>query len=767
MAVLRCELSLCKWGSMAGMNNTRTKINAEFGRLLSGAINSIAVYEGKTAPIVEDELGQQIGLTVASVERYKSGRVPPEPRTVEIFAEAGVQRGYLGRRWLAKFLHTAGYPSPDQLLNKLCPLSTAEQKPERVLHNLPAPSYARFVMREQPYAEVVEALQQRSAVVVIASLGGMGKTCLARELAARCLEQDAAVPHFDAAVWVSDAERPGYTTLTAVLDEIAHTLGYDGITGYGQDEKRREVEQLLRQRRILLIVDNFETITDMELLRWLLKLPEPSKALITTREYRREYRHGTWPVELRGMTGAESGAFITQRMQILHMDKLASDLSQFDPLIEVTGGNPKAIEMALGCLKYERRPLQDVVDDLYQARGELFEDLFHRSWALLDEAARRVLLSMTLFTASVDPEALSYTADVRGLTFVRALERLTDLAFVDAQQPDFTHPARYTLHALVRAFAHNELTKEKDFEEGARSRWLNWYLALVAQVGYCRNDLSRLEQLDPERNMIHEVAGWAQRHQRHQETLAFANGCAFYCYVRGLMNKAPDINLLGAEAAQALQRPLDELQWLSHHVRRLARAGNLDAAGQYLSRLTSLAAGQTLPREVAETYHHSLASYYLALGQVNEAEREWRALLAGEVTGSSTWLVTSKWLALCCRRKGDLAQAGAILQAALGAAGPQANQRAVISLQVESAHVSIALGDAACAQLQLDAARERVMDHHIERHAPDLHMLAGLLLKHRGDLPAARQAFTQAADGFERIGLHLELMEARQELAQL
>jgi hypothetical protein len=28
-----------------------------FGRLLSGAINSIATYEGRTAPVVEEELG--------------------------------------------------------------------------------------------------------------------------------------------------------------------------------------------------------------------------------------------------------------------------------------------------------------------------------------------------------------------------------------------------------------------------------------------------------------------------------------------------------------------------------------------------------------------------------------------------------------------------------------------------------------------------------------------------------------------------------------
>ena len=31
-----------------------------FGRLLSGAINSIATYEGKTAPIVEEELGELV-----------------------------------------------------------------------------------------------------------------------------------------------------------------------------------------------------------------------------------------------------------------------------------------------------------------------------------------------------------------------------------------------------------------------------------------------------------------------------------------------------------------------------------------------------------------------------------------------------------------------------------------------------------------------------------------------------------------------------------
>jgi hypothetical protein len=37
-----------------------------------------------------------------------------------------------------------------------------------------------------------------------------------------------------------------------------------------------------------------------------------------------------------------------------------------------------------GLLKYERRPLQQIIADLYAARGDLFDDLFSRAWALLD-----------------------------------------------------------------------------------------------------------------------------------------------------------------------------------------------------------------------------------------------------------------------------------------------------------------------------------------------------------------------------------------------
>ena len=86
--------------------------NEIFGRLLRAGIGSIATCESKTAPVVEDDLGQQIGVSPASIQRYKSGHIPPELRTIETLAAACVNRGYLNREWLQGFLRAAHYPAP-------------------------------------------------------------------------------------------------------------------------------------------------------------------------------------------------------------------------------------------------------------------------------------------------------------------------------------------------------------------------------------------------------------------------------------------------------------------------------------------------------------------------------------------------------------------------------------------------------------------------------------------------------------------------------
>ena len=740
----------------------------QFGQLLKAGIASITYCERKTAPVVEADLGAQIGVEATTIQRYKTGHLPPELRTTEILAEAAVKRGYLNREWLQNFLHAAQYPAPERLLDKLCPTGPVRQRPPRIYENLPAPTYSQFVMRQQAFAEVIDGLQQRSAVILIVGLGGNGKTSLAREVAARCLNVDEDVPQFSAVVWCSDKDRPGTTNLSVVLDEIAHTLDYPGITQFAPDEKRREVDQLLKRQRVLVIVDNFETITDEWLLRWLLRLPEPSKALITSREYGREFRRNCWPVELRGMSDAEALVLINQRLRLLRMEHLIGDVSELEPLVMASGGNPKAIEVALGLLKYEHRALLKAIDDLYAARGDLFNDLFGKAWEVLDESARRLLLAMPLFASSMSAEALIATSGVTGFGFDRAIEQLSNLALVDVRQTDLRSAPRYALHPLVRSFAQSKLTQQPDLEEVLRERWIAWYHELVSQVGYCWNDLKRLNLLDLEQETIHSVMEWALANQRYAETIKIFKGVGYYYYIRGLWERKPRINLIGAEAAAKLTDTIEEAEALAYLIQVLCKQGNINEAAPFLPRLQEIASTNNLPKATYFEFKHALALYMLTSRDFDTAERIWQQLMPlSQTLDVRAHIANRRWLATCLYVKGQMKEAQLLLREALNDALQHNYTRGIVSIQTILAKIDLDLGNIDSAAEALASGSVYVGDYQERRHTAELQRTYARLHALRGDFPAARMSLAKAIDLFERLGIRRELAEAREELARL
>ncbi len=700
--------------------------------------------------------------------------MPPDATSIKLLAEAAVRRGFLGREWLQRFLHAARYPFADKLLDALCPAPQVRPRPPRVYENLPAPTYSQFVMREQAFAEVSDGLGKRSAAVLIVGMGGNGKTSLAREVAAHCLRDDGETQQFDAVVWVSDKDRPGTTNLTTVLDEVARTLDYPGFTQFDHDEKRREVEQLLRRQRVLLVVDNFETITDGALLTWLLNLPEPSKALITTREYRREFRRSSWPVELRGMREEEVRTLIDQRLRQLRIAKLVGRLEKLEPLITATGGNPKAIEITLGLLKYERRPLQDLVDDLYAARGDLFDDLFSRAWALLDEAARRVLLVATFFPTSASGDALRATADVQGFAFDRAVERLADLALLDVQQADLSSPPRYALHPLVRAFAGARLAEQPTKEDDSRSRWLAWVINLSATVGDSWLDLPRLATLDSECETIHAAARWAFDRQCYAPALEIVLGASYYYYARGLWEQKADLDQIHFESAHALGNTSEEVRGLAYYVQMLSKQDQREQAIPYIARLRAVAEMIVLHEDVFYFMHNAIASYWIADSDLDAAWKEWQKSLVyarkrnPETYGTShTYIANLSWIGFYHLWTGHLAEAQHLLLEVLEYAQHSASQRVVNFVQQNLARIHIELNQRDEAERYLTVCAQQAYIHQDREAMASIQRAYARLHTLRGDIPAARASLAEAIDRFERLGMRRELAEARQTLADL
>lgn len=748
-----------------------SSVNKVFGHLVRGAVNAIADFEGQNVSIIEAELSERICMAPTAIHRFKAGYVPRDPRIIEILAEAGVRRAYLSRAWLERLLRTARYPDAPALIARLIPEAPAASTPsERIYSNLPPPTSIRFVMRAAPYEAVLEGLRGRNAVVVIVSLGGMGKTSLAREVAARCLrpvDADSDLPRFDAVVWISDQDAPGSTSLGQALDEIACTLDYPGLTQFDQTRKRREVEQLLRRQRVLVIVDNFETVTDTALLSWLLRLPEPSKALITTREHRKEFQQGAWLVELGGMSDSEAKLLINDYARQVNLS-LPHDDDAIHRLIAVTGGNPKAIQVTLGMVKTTGQPLAQALEHLRGGATDLLSDLFTRNWSLLGGDAQHVLLAITLFPASVEGQALAEVAGLPDPAFFEAVRQLTQLALLEVEQTaDQQHgweEPHYALHPLTRSFVETMRSGHASYLDQARERWLAWAARRAASFGYAFDDVVRLDVLDREEATLFAALTWAFERDRYREVIRITRGLEFYYYIRALWSKKAHLHQMYIEAARRSGDASEELTALSLHIQLLSRQGDAEAAGPYVSRLLAVAQAAAPQGELAFHFEHTLGLYELSAGRPAAAEAYWRRILdqahAWDLPAHMV-IGAGHWLAVCLARQGRSADAYGLFEAALEQARQNGYRRMVAQNQVQLALLDLEQEAPEHALQRLEEGRANIHARDWEQQARIQHVLARIHLRN-GNRAEARAALLQTAELFERMGLMQESQTARE-----
>lgn len=162
--------------------------------------------------------------------------------------------------------------------------------PHSIPHNLPPADFDEtgFMGRRDQRRELVKALKGPWPVVSILGDGGLGKTALALQVAYDLLD-DETCP-FDAVVWTS-AKNATLTTSEIVKIEgaIQDSLGLfvgaaNELAGDVRSEDAiAEVLEYLSFFRILLILDNLETVIDDNIREFLKNLPHGSKVFITSR----------------------------------------------------------------------------------------------------------------------------------------------------------------------------------------------------------------------------------------------------------------------------------------------------------------------------------------------------------------------------------------------------------------------------------------------------------------------------------------------------
>ncbi len=475
----------------------------------------------------------------------------------------------------------------------------------------------------------------------------MGKTTLAIETARSCLGGPQAVlnPPFEDVVWVSAKDKPEQKLwLNEVLDTTARILGYPSIMKLSSEQieqKKGEVSQLLHSYRTLLIIDNFETIDDRALESWILDIPDQSKVLITSRT---SQLRSTRFVTLKGLEDPAALELIRSYAQFLGLHSLeTASEDTLLPLVRVTGGNPKAIGIALGYIKRGRLSLNEVIEHLHVANktvNNVFDDLFAWIWDLMTKNAQDILLVASFFVDYASKEALGATAGLTKYHLDNAVEELVELKLLDIQEESVALSQRYSMHPLTRAFASAQLRERPEFEEQSRTRWSNYYLDFATR-SLARDKFKEpywnslppynRKSLDPAWLNLQEALVWADQQGQDQILIELTLLLSHYMCARMQFPARLYYAQKAAEAASRLGRKED------------AALLHIDARGWLLieeGHLTDAIREITIGLQIAETLDASstnstdliaLANTFLAMAFLERGDLEEASALMDKV----------------------------------------------------------------------------------------------------------------------------------------
>jgi tetratricopeptide (TPR) repeat protein len=640
--------------------------------------------------------------------------------------------------------------------------------PSSIPHNLPPRS--EFVGRQAEKARVHEALCSRSYLVSIDGIGGIGKTSLALEVVYECLQarrenkSDGDTAIFEGFIWATAKDRD--LTLNVLLDAVARTLDYPGIAQQPLEEKQPRVQKLLQDKPYLLIVDNFETVADDGVRDFLLRLPEPSKALITTREQKMGQ---AWAISIKGLTQAEALALIRhdgKRLGLASLEQAGDDV--LARLYQATGGAPLAIKWAVGQIKQKGQSLDTVLAALHEARGSIFDSVFARSWDLLSADARQVLGVTPIFATSASRASIEAAGDVHHFALDEALGQLVEMSLVDTTDELELARRRYSIHPLTRAFAEARLKAEPEAGRAAQERLARFFQAFAERNGGAWSQ-EGFAQLDLELPNILVSIRRCQEQGLADLFMSTLINIANFLIIRGYWDDAMSLGQQGVAMATSLEDQLyagqfyvSPIGWIHRH------RGDLDAAEDHTRQGLAVLERLGNERHIAFA-KRNLGRILQERGNLEQAQQLFEETLAYYRTSGiehDVYLVTAN-LAQLLLAKGDVEAAWKLCNDALPAARELDAPEHATALLAVAGSVAGRRGDLE----QAKALREEVLTY--MKRANSLHGIANCLLElarleiKMGHKKTAAPMLRNALESYQRLGIDAQIREVEQLQAEL
>ncbi len=393
-----------------------------------------------------------------------------------------------------------------------------------------------FVGREGELSEIAALLRDPACrLLTLVGAGGIGKTRLALQAAHDQL------PRFSNGVYFVPLQP--LTSSDLLPSAIASALK---ITFYGSDEPRLQIIHYLREKHLLLILDNFEHLLDgVGLLSDILEAAPEVKLLVTSRE--RLNVQEEWTLMVDGLAFPDGKAdhalgsyeavqlFVQRARQVQSGFSLKENAEAVKSICQQVEGMPLGIELAVSGLRVMTCP--QIAEQMAQSMNFLATPLrnvperhrsiraaFEQSWKLLSEDEQKVLMRLSVFRGGFDLEAAGEVADAT----LPTLASLADKSLIRVQPS-----GRYDLHELLRQFATDKLMEAGESEAAARKH-LDYFMKLAEEMEadlFSPRQQDWLERMTVENANLRAALGFALSAGNAESGLRMAGALGWFWHI--------------------------------------------------------------------------------------------------------------------------------------------------------------------------------------------------------------------------------------------